>query len=188
MTVVSSEPTESAAQRHDAVTIVMHWLTALLVLVLFGTAHLWDLAPRAAGLRRPLESLHISLGILLATVLVARLGWRFFAARRLPPTETGIRRMLSSVVHGLLYVLLAGQVGLGFTLRWFQGEPLSFFGLFSVPQWVAANRGLSHQVQNLHDLTAWAIIVLAGGHAVMALAHHYLLKDRVLARMVPRLG
>jgi cytochrome b561 len=31
----------------------------------------------------------------------------------------------------------------------------------------------------------WAIIVLALGHALAALYHHYVLKDRVLGRMLP---
>ena len=35
-----------AQERYDRVTIAFHWLTALLVLVLFGTAFAWNYLPR----------------------------------------------------------------------------------------------------------------------------------------------
>ena len=55
--------------RYDRVTIAFHWLTALLVVVLFGTAFAWNYLPREWHLRS-LEGVHVSLGIALATVLV----------------------------------------------------------------------------------------------------------------------
>jgi cytochrome b561 len=173
--------------RYDSVTIAFHWLTALLVVALFGSSLLWNYAPRSWGLRW-LEDWHISVGIALAAVLVARLVWRLVAGRKLAAAGSMVTGLLSRIVHFALYGLLALQVALGFTLRWFQGEDFSFFGLFDIPQLIASNRGLEHTVENLHNLTAWTLIVLAGGHAVMALLHRYVLKDGVLRRMLPIAG
>jgi cytochrome b561 len=36
----------------------------------------------------------------------------------------------------------------------------------------------------IHFWAAWAIIVIAGLHAIIALFHHYALKDGVLRRMI----
>jgi cytochrome b561 len=69
-----------------------------------------------------------------------------------------------------------------------QGEDFSFFGLFEIPQLIASNRGLEHTIENLHNLTAWTMIYLAGGHAAMALFHRFVLKDGVLKRMLPFAG
>ncbi|MEO5805847.1 cytochrome b [Devosia sp.] len=188
MTIASADasiPSKTSPQRFDGITIAFHWITAVLVLALFSSALIWQQAPRDLGWRRPLESLHISLGILLAIAIVGRLLWRLLPGRRLPAANRGIQHLLSQAMHLALYALLVAQVGLGFTLRWFQGEEFSFFGLFSIPALIGTNEGLERTVENLHNLTAWTIIYLVAGHAGAALFHHYWVKDGVLARMMP---
>lgn len=179
--------TSSNAERYDRATIGFHWLTAALVLVLFGSSLLWNYAPRSWGLRW-LEGAHVSLGIALAAVLVARLIWRLVAGRKLAAAGDRVSALASRAVHGLLYALLAAQVVLGFGLRWLQGETFSFFGLFSIPSLIDSNRELAHQFEQVHNLTAWAMIYLIAGHAGAALIHRYLLKDGVLQRMLPIAG
>jgi cytochrome b561 len=173
-----------AHQRYDRITIAFHWLTALLALTLFGTAFAWNYLPRGWHLRS-LEGVHVSLGIALAVVLVGRLLWRAFAGRRLKPVGNAITAPLSRLVHWLLYGLLVVQVGLGFGLRWLQGEDFSFFGLFSVPNILTPDRALAHQLEDLHNLAGWALVAVAAGHALAALVHRYVLKDGVLRRMLP---
>ena len=177
--------TSLAHDRYDRVTIAFHWLTALLVLILFGTAFAWNYLPREWHLRS-LEGVHVSLGIALAAVLVGRLVWRLTAGRHLAAVGNGITAPLSRLVHWALYLLLAIQVGLGFSLRWFQGEELSFFGLFSVPNlFFTPDRAFAHRLEDLHNLAGWTLIALAGAHAVAALFHRYVFKDNVLRRMLP---
>jgi cytochrome b561 len=45
-----------------------------------------------------------------------------------------------------------------------------------------------HQLRELHENLGWAIIAVALLHALAALYHHYVLKDRVLERMLPSLA
>ena len=190
MTIAASnagEPTPITRQSYDAVTIALHWVTAIVVLVLFVTAISWGRLPRSMELREPLQALHISLGILLAALFVFRAIWRASAGRRLPAVDQGLQNILSKLVHGLLYLLLAWQIVLGFVLRWFQGEAFWFFGLFSIPALIGTNSGLEHTVENVHNIVAWSIIYLVGSHAAAALLHHYWRKDGVLKRMIPAL-
>jgi len=44
---------------------------------------------------------------------------------------------------------------------------------------------LRRELREFHEWIGWAIIVLALLHAGAALYHHYVLKDRVLKRMLP---
>ena len=180
----SSATLLSREDRYDRMTIGFHWLTALLVVALFGTAFAWNNAPRDWGLRY-LEGVHVSLGIGLAAVLIGRLLWRAFAGRRLAGVGPKATDVLSKIVHGLLYLLLAAQVVLGFGLRWLQGEDFSFFGLFSIPSLLTADRATSHTLESLHNIAGWALIYLAAAHAFAALYHRYVLKDGVLRRMLP---
>jgi len=171
-------------QRYDAVSICFHWLTALLVITLFFLAETWDFLPRGTPLRRGLQGLHVSFGILLSVILVARLIWRAGFGRKLPPIISTLPYWVARGVHHLLYALLIGQVVLGYLFRWTQGETFSFFGLFSIPALIAPDKSSASLVGELHDFVGWTIIVLAGGHAVLALFHHYVLRDNTLRRML----
>ena len=177
-------PTQTAQDRYDRVTIAFHWVTALLVLTLFGTAFAWNYLPREWHLRS-LEGVHVSLGIALAAVLIARLAWRLTAGRKLVAIGSAITAPLSKMVHVLLYALLAVQTVLGFGLRWLQGEDFSFFGLFTVPSLLTPDRATSHQWEELHNFVGWTLIYVAAAHAFAALFHRYVLKDGVLRRMLP---
>lgn len=181
--MTSVNPSLPSARRYDGVTIFFHWATALLVIVLFATAMAWTYAPRDWGLRW-LQGVHVSLGVALAAAIVGRLLWRAIFGRRLPGEGPAVSRILAKLVHLGLYGLLAAQIALGFSLQWFSGDALSFFGLFSLPSPFAENRDLGDRLEQFHLIVAWSIMMLAFGHAA-ALVHQYLLKDRVLERMLP---
>lgn len=169
---------------YDNVSIALHWLTALLVVTQFALAETWDWFGR--GTRGSMQTLHISLGILLTAVIAARLIWRWIPGHQRSSIASGWMETASKGVHYLLYLLLVVQIGLGFAWRWAQGHPASFFGLFGVPNPLGAiDKPTRHIIANLHDYVAWTIIVVAAGHALAALYHHYFLKDRVLGRMLP---
>jgi cytochrome b561 len=170
---------------YDRTTVALHWLTAILVIVLFALALIWDELPRGTPLRKGLQSLHISLGLVLTLVFAVRVFWRANRGRKLPPASTGVQQLAATAAHHALYLLLGVQIVLGFVFRWAQGEPFMFFGLFSIPSPIAADRNFAHTVGDLHEIVAWVIIVLAGLHAVAALLHHYVLRDSVLKRMLP---
>lgn len=176
---------DCSASRYDRWTIALHWLSALLVIALFASAYVWNDLPKGTPLRKGLQSLHISMGILFTVVFILRLVWRTTNGRKLAATETGIQRILSKSMHHLLYLLLTAQVLLGYLLRWAQGEPFMFFGLFSIPSAFEPNKPLAGWFEWSHNYVAWTIIILAFGHAIAALTHHYLLRDDVLKRMLP---
>ena len=88
-------------------------------------------------------------------------------------------------MHYLLYALLVTEAVLGFLSRWVGNEAMSFFGLQIPPPFAGAGQKTAHQLQDVHNWVGWAIIVLAVGHALAALYHHYGLRDRVLERMLP---
>lgn len=172
----------AAASRYDRTTIVLHWLTAVLVLVLFALAMLWDFMPH--DVHKQMQSLHISLGIVLAAVLLLRLVWRAMRGRRLPMAVEGLQGKAAKAMHYLLYLLLVAQVILGFAWRWAQAEVFQFFDLFPLRFADVRNGPLAHLFGNLHDVIGWTIVILAGLHAAVALVHHHVLKDGVLKRML----
>ena len=167
---------------YDNVAITLHWLTALLVIVQFLLAVTWDYFPHDT--QENLQSVHVSLGVLLTGVVVARILWRLGHHRS--PIVSGWQKTASNFVHYLLYVLLIVQAGLGWTWRWAQGHGVGFFGLFAIPgPYAQLARPTRHLLAEFHEKIGWAIVIIAFGHAMAALYHHYGLRDRVLGRMLP---
>jgi cytochrome b561 len=184
---------ESAvADRYDTFTILLHWTTAVLVVLLWAIASpdipmtagtsLIDFMPKGQP-RIVMRSVHITLGVLLIVVLLIRLSWRASSGQGLPPAGQGHWWAAEKLGHYALYVLLAATLLLGLANVWARGD--SIFGLFNVPSFDPNDRALRKTVGNLHRWAANALLTVAGAHAAVALFHHYVLRDGVLRRMLP---
>jgi cytochrome b561 len=172
----------NAEFRYDHTSILLHWVTAVLVVLLWVIAQLIDDFPKGAG-RVPPRSVHITLGVILLLVLLARMVWRSGSGRRLPIAYPGWVGYLGKTVHYLLYALLAAVLLLGIANVWVRGD--SYFGLFTVPKFDPSNTELKETVENLHETLANALLIVAGAHAAAALVHHFVLRNGVLRRMFP---
>jgi cytochrome b561 len=169
---------------YDGVAIALHWATAVLVIVNFALAQIWDWFPRET--KGWMEDAHMSFGVLLAIVVVARLVWRLLPGRQLSSLEAGWMRLASKATHYLLYTLLVAEAALGFAFRWGAGRSMTFFATGIPPLIPEMERAFRRELREFHEWIGWAIIILAALHALAALYHHYVLKDRVLSRMLPR--
>jgi cytochrome b561 len=170
--------------RYDGASIALHWLTVVLVLSLFALGELWGFAQRP--LRHELIVLHMSLGILLGLAVAARIAWRLMPGYQVEPAATGLTETLARIVHWLLYALLIIQSLYGWVVRWSEGEAMSFFGLLIPSPLTPVARDTHHTLQEVHGWIGWAIVIVALGHGAAALYHHFVLRDAVLVRMLPR--
>jgi cytochrome b561 len=175
-----SSPAAASPVAYDRRTIYLHWMSAILVLLLWGVAQVIDLFPRGAP-RIAARSVHIVLGVVLAVVVVRRLLWRALSGRRLPPPYDGYRGQAVRLSHALLYATLVAVIVLGIANAWARGD--SIFGLFSVPKLLPEHPMLKPAVGRLHKTGANALMILALMHGLAALVHHYILRDALLQRM-----
>lgn len=169
--------------RYDSVAMSLHWATVFLVLANFLLALTWDGAARPT--RHLMVVTHMSFGILLAAVVVARIVWRRIPGHQMPPAVSGMVELASKAVHWLLYAMLAAEAVLGFVLRWSGGESMSFFGLALPSPMASVSRPTHHLIGEVHQWLGYGIVAVAAGHAAAALYHHFVVKDRVLTRMWP---
>ena len=139
-------------KNYDSIAITLHWLTALLVLVQFSLGQTWDWFPRPT--RHLMIVSHMSFGIILTLVLLARVLWRFVLRHQLASLETGFVRIASVAVHYVLYGLLATEAVLGFLSRWEGNEAMSFFGLQIPPPFTGSVKG--SLISSRTFTTGWA--------------------------------
>ena len=92
------------ATRYDGPTIWFHWTVACLVLVHWLLAQVIDWFPLGMP-RIEARSVHISLGLFLGVLLLARVVWRATRGRVLPPADRGALQILAKAVH---YTLSSG--------------------------------------------------------------------------------
>jgi cytochrome b561 len=175
-------PNEASPGRYDQATIWLHWVTAVLVVTLWGMAQLSGFLPRGPA-RHTLWSVHIVLGAILLLVIAGRVFRRATNGHALSPTGHRLLDGLAKTMHLALYILLVAAVLLGVANTWARGWDL--FGIISIPAYdpSEAKRALVRAINGWHDLAANSIMVLAGLHALAALFHHYVLRDGVLRRM-----
>jgi cytochrome b561 len=166
----------------------LHWLIVLLILVQFALG--WTMASvRAGNEADPLINLHFGFGVLVALLVVLRLAWR--ATHPVPLVDDGgpaWQHSLAATTHWLMYLLLLASPLLGWIAANARGFAVSFFGLFTLPVVMASDRQLGGLLGNLHQFASYALLGIVGLHVLAALYHHFLLRDRTLRRMLPRLG
>ena len=187
MTIQPAGPTpartDKSESRYDRGTIILHWLTAGLVVALFLLAEGWGFFPR--DIRKVAQALHISLGILLAAVLVARLLWRGTDGRRLPPATTGLQHWAAKAAHFALYGLLVVQVALGFLFRWAQDESFLLLRPVLDPLAYRLRAGTAQSFGGCTTPSPGRSSPWPGCMPAAALVHHHVLRDGVLRRMLP---
>jgi cytochrome b561 len=183
-------PLRNSQQAYGSIARSAHWATALFVLLAWLLGQFRDVfpsgAPRVASL-----SVHMALGLGVILLLVLRLVWR---ALDPPPPAIHANRFEpwlsygASAGHLLLYALLIAAPILGIVMQFARGQALPVFGLFDIPSPWTMDRPFFREMLGLHQLAANALGVVAAGHAAAGLFHHWALRDRTLARMLPGLG
>jgi len=163
---------------YDRVTIILHWTTAALVIVLWLIGMTGYSVPREA--RNLVWSIHITLGFTLLVVLVARLAWRLTPRSRRPLPIQGFLKSIANFVHFLLYALLTIVLALGIWQAFVRGY--NIFGVLKLPQ--LGDFSQRQQINYWHYIAANTLMGVTLCHAVSALVHHYVWRDDVLRRML----
>jgi len=181
----NTRPTNARRPSFDSVTIGLHWMTVLLVLAMFASASLRELA-HDDGAKTILLQIHRSLGLTIWIATGFRLAWRLSHAKLppFPPDLTKLHRAVVYVSESALYALLLAQPATGLATTLLSGRPFALF-LWWFPQLGPQDKVLWATFRLAHELGAWALGALAVCHAASALFHHFVLRDDVLQCMAP---
>ena len=172
------------SSRYSATAIALHWLLALGIAGSFVVGlYMVDLPLSPARLK--LYNWHKWAGM----VVLALSAWRLI--ERLvhrPPAELPMapwQRRLAQATHLAMYVLFFAVPLAGWAYSSAAGFPIVVFGVLPLPDFVPADRALAETLKPWHAWLSWAMAALVAGHVAAALKHHFVDRDRLLARMWP---
>ncbi|WP_096700513.1 cytochrome b [Magnetospirillum sp. 15-1] len=180
----------TARNRYDAVAVGLHWLMAAAILALLGLGFVMTGLKPGSPLQFKLYQLHKSVGVLVFGLAVLRLGWRL--GHQPPPLPAAMgpgERLLAHAGHWALYGLMLGLPLAGWAVVSTSpyNIPTILFGVVDLPH-LPLPRDLNALAKGTHMIGAWLLIATLMGHVTAALRHHFVLRDDVLVRMLPRFG
>ena len=171
---------KSTNAKYGTVAVAIHWLSAIAIFALLGSGF------RAASLTESMGkasvlSVHVTLGVLLLTLTLARVAWWIFADRKPSQSATGPGWQIASakLAHVLFYVVIFGMAASGIGMMLLSGAAAVLFGGAegALPNfWDYAPRVP-------HGIGARAMVALLVLHVGAALYHHFILKDGLIRRM-----
>ena len=167
------------------ISVGIHWLTALCVFGLFALG-LWmvDLSYYDDWYKLA-PFIHKSIGVILFLLTLFRLVWRHVTVKPdALPEHSSWEKKAARLTHGLLYVLLFCVMLSGYLISTADGRPVEVFSLFSVP---AVLQGIDKQEDIagvIHFVLALLMMSVVFIHALAAIKHHVVDKDRTLKRML----
>lgn len=177
---------KNSTTRYGSIAQFLHWCTAIVVLVAFiyGPG-----GPEQRVYSSTLEfdrRLHETLGLCVFALTIIRLLWRTVAARPQAPAVARWMIVAAKAVQWLLYLLLLALPLTAITGAWLEGHPLTLLAGAEIQPWFGAAHDVGATFASVHKWLGDAIMWLAGLHALAALFHHVVLRDEVLATMLPR--
>jgi cytochrome b561 len=189
---LTSTLSDDAAQpkRYSTVAIVLHWLLALVILAMFVVGiYMTDLP--FSPLRLKLYNWHKWAGVTFLALTLLRMLWRI--THRPPALPVAVTRTMPGwqnrayhATHHLMYALFFAVPLVGWAYSSAAGFPIVLFGQIPLPDLLPANKELADLVKPLHELSALALMTLAGLHIAAALKHQWVDRDGLLTRMLPK--
>jgi cytochrome b561 len=176
---------QDTVTRYSNFGLTLHWVMAVVVLVAFVYGPGGSEARVYSPSRDFERQLHETLGLIVFALVMVRVVWRLVAVvPDAPPAERWMT-LLAKAVQLSMYALL---FALPFTAAfgaWLQGHPLTLLAGIQIEPLLAKSHSVGTVIAELHTWLGDAIMWLAGLHAVGGLYHHFVLKDGVLASMLP---
>jgi cytochrome b561 len=127
----------------------------------------------------------MSFGVVIAPLALILLFMRLTQPVEKIKSGPAWQLVVAQVMHYLLYTLLIIIPISGYAYASSMNAVVRVFGLFDLPTIFSSISPIARTLGELHPFLAWTIGTLVLGHFAAALYHHFVLKDKVLTRMLP---
>ncbi|MFM0741816.1 cytochrome b [Paraburkholderia xenovorans] len=170
------------SQRFPALSRVLHWLMAVLILAMLFIGV--GMAASASDRYITLVAIHKPLGIAILILVAIRLVNRLFnRPPPLPADMPAIQRFAAHASHIVLYALMFLLPIVGWSMLSAAGYPIVLFGPLQLPPILPQNAIVYATLRQLHTLLAYLLFATFLLHLAAALFHGLIRRDGVLESM-----
>jgi cytochrome b561 len=168
--------------RYHPLLVALHWLLAVLIIGMLALGFFWLRAmPNTDPHKVDLLRLHMSIGILILVLMLARLMVRLSTARPPPvPTRSGRPDRLAAIGHYSAYAMVILIVASGVATALAAGLPAIVFGGSGAP---LPDRFTRFPTFIAHTLLVELLTVFIVLHVLAALYRQIMRRDGLLGRM-----
>ena len=175
-----------ATLRYTTTAIVLHWLSALLIVCAFTLGWIMTDIAGITPTKLKYYSWHKWLGVTVFAVACLRLLWRLKYAPPAPPPGTPAwQQKVADGVHLLLYFLIFAVPVSGYLYTLAAGVPVVYLGLIPLPVLIAPNPQWKPLLKELHYVLTMSLAAFTLLHVAAALKHQLIDRDGLLRRMLP---
>jgi cytochrome b561 len=177
---------ENTEDSYGAVAVALHWFMAAILIALVALGLYMVRLPDVGfdTTKITLILYHKEFGVLALALATLRLAWRVTnALPRLVENLPDWQKVVARFVHLCFYGLMFALPVTGWLMSSAAGFPVSFFGLFDLPDLIPYNDYLYQLFVAVHKWLGYALILLIIVHAGAALRHHFVFKDDTLRKM-----
>lgn len=172
-------------RRWHPASVLLHWLTLLLVVFQYWIAGPMRDETRDLLSRFDLYQRHKSVGLTIALFVVLRLALRLAVAQPGPFESNAWLRAAAGTVHGCLYlcVLALPVTGLLMAAAAPIQIPTLYFGLFTVPHPIGPDQQVYKAMLFWHGQIGNLLIGLGVAHVAAVALHMLVWRDGLIGRM-----
>ena len=165
---------------------VLHWLMAILLFGLLALGfYMHDLPLSPDKLK--LYSWHKWAGVTAFLLVALRLTWRIVhRPPALPDSMPKIMQFAAHAGHLMLYLLMIAIPLSGWLMSSAKGFQTVYFGVLPIPDLLDKNKEIGDLLALVHKSLNLLFVAVLAGHIGAALKHHFIDKDDILTRMLPK--
>ena len=171
---------------YTATAKALHWLMAALLFGLLALGfYMHDLPLSPEKLQ--FYSWHKWAGVTAFLLVLIRLSWRVtHRPPALPASMPQIMQLAAHAGHLLLYVLMIAIPLSGWLMSSATGFQTVWCGVLPIPDLIGKDKELGDLLALVHKGLNLGFLAVLFGHIGAALKHHFIDKDDILIRMLPR--
>jgi cytochrome b561 len=171
---------------YTAIAKLLHWGMALVLAGLIALGFVMTDLPLSPE-KLQYYAWHKWAGVSVFVLVWLRLVWRVLNPppaypSTMSPLIKGVAHWGHTVLYGLMIVIPVS----GWLMSSAKGVPTVWFGVLPLPDLLEKDKALGHFLKEVHEALNYLLLLLLAGHVAAALKHHWIDKDDILNRMLPR--
>lgn len=166
------------------VSIFLHWIAALLVIVLFALGLYIEGLDYYDANYRVIPLWHKSLGFIFFILVIFRLLWRLINPVPIMENTTSKFEHIAAMGGQYIFYILMLIIPLsGYAIATAEGDAFWVFDWFVIPSIIQFDNS-SDIVSNIHEKLAWLLMMLVFVHVTATMRHHFINKDNTLLKIL----